>query len=257
MFVRNNGQSHHVLVAGDRSRPAIVLLHSLGGSGLIWGPQIADLSADHLVICPDLRGHGLTPPSTVPVTIDLLASDIVGMLDALGIDRFRLAGLSIGGMVAQAVAARCAGRVGGMAIFDSSIASLDPPMWRARADKIRNEGLDSIAKSVLSRWVTPEDMATPETAGLARMLAQTQDEGYAAGCDALAVADCRMGSAALAIPVVVAVGEFDTATPLAASEMLASSIPDARLRIVRGAAHIPTLHQADQVIGILRDMLAL
>jgi pimeloyl-ACP methyl ester carboxylesterase len=61
----------------------------------------------------------------------------------------------------------------------------------------------------------------------------------------------------LAIPVIVAVGEADQATPLAASEMLAATISGAQLRIIKGAAHIPTLHRAGEVTDILRDMLAL
>jgi 3-oxoadipate enol-lactonase len=257
MFIQSNGQSHHVLVAGDPKRPAVVLLHSLGGNALIWGPQIADLSADHYVICPDLRGHGLTPLSEVPVTIELLAQDVDGILDTLGINKVRIAGLSIGGMVAQVLAATNKRRVDALAIFDSSIASLDPKMWRDRAQKILKDGLTSIAGGVLSRWVTPQWAGLPETAALARMLAQTLDEGYAAGCDALAVADCRVGSGGLAIPVIVAVGEADQATPLAASEMLAATISGAQLRIIKGAAHIPTLHRAGEVTDILRDMLAL
>ena len=257
MFIQSNGQSHHVLVAGDPKRPAVVLLHSLGGNALIWAPQIADLSIDHYVICPDLRGHGLTQLSDVPVTIEVLADDIRGILDALEISKVRVAGLSIGGMVAQALAAIDKSRVDALAIFDSSVASLDPQMWRDRAQKIRNDGLPSIAAGVLSRWVIPQSAGHPGTAALARVLAQTLDEGYAAGCDALAVADCRAGSAALAIPVIVAVGEADQATPPAASEILAATIPGAQLRILKGSAHIPTLHRAGDVTAILRDMLTL
>lgn len=256
MFVTTNGLTHHVLLAGDPGKPAVVLLHSLGASAVVWGPQFADLSVDHFVICPDFRGHGLTAPSEVPVTIDLLARDVIGILDALRVDRFRLAGLSIGGMVAQTIAALYAERVDALAIFDSSIVSLNPQMWRERADTIRKDGLASIAPSVLARWVAPQAMAKPETSGLARMLAQADDEGYAAGCDALAIADCRVGSAGLRMPVLVAVGAADQATPLAASEALVAAIPGAGLRIIDEAAHIPTLHRPDAVIVILREMLA-
>lgn len=257
MFVTTNGQSHHVLLAGDPRKPPIVLLHSLGTSALVWGPQIADLSADHFVICPDFRGHGLTAPSVTAVSVGLLARDVMGILDALSVDHFHLAGLSIGGMVAQEVAAIGAGRVRALAIFDSSIVSLNPKMWRERADKIRQDGLASLAPGILSRWVTPETSAGPETAGLSLMLAQASGEGYAAGCDALAIADCRAGTAALAIPVLVAVGSADQATPRDASEALVAAIPNAQLRVIDGAAHIPTLHQPAAVTGILRDLLAL
>jgi 3-oxoadipate enol-lactonase len=257
MFVTTNDHVHHVLVAGDPGSPAVVLLHSLGTNGIVWGPQIADISADHFVICPDFRGHGLTAPSAIAVTIDLLARDVIGILDALGIGHFRLAGLSIGGMVAQAVAALRPEQVDALAIFDSSVVSLNPQMWRERADKIRKDGLASIAPGVLARWVTPQTIESPETAGLARMLAQADGEGYAAGCDALAIADCRAGSGGLNIPVLVAVGAADQATPLAASEALVAAIPGARLRVIEGAAHIPTLHQPAAVISLLREMLAL
>ncbi|BCH21488.1 alpha/beta fold hydrolase [Mesorhizobium sp. L-8-3] len=256
MFTHTNAHVLHTIVAGDRSNPPVVLLHSLGTSAALWEAQAEILAYDHFVIRPEFRGHGLSEESRDTLTIELLADDVVAILNGMGVENFALAGVSIGGMVAQVVAANAAGRVRALAIFDSSIASLDPAMWRNRAAKIRADGLSSITEAVLSRWITDEARGTPAAAGLRRMLELTTDEGYAAGCDALAVADCRAATSALELPTVVAVGSEDTATPPAAARVLAEAIPGARLRMIEGAAHLPMFERSDAVTDVLREAFA-
>lgn len=256
MFTQTNEHMLHTTLAGDRGKPAVVLLHSLGTSAALWEAQAEIFARDHFVICPEFRGHGLSEESRDPLTIELLADDVVAILDGMSVENFALAGVSIGGMVAQVVAATAAGRVRALAIFDSSIASLDPAMWRNRAAKIRADGLSSIAEGVLARWMTAEASGTPAAAGLRRMLELTTDEGYAGGCDALAVADCRAATSALELPTVVAVGSADTATPPAAARVLAEAIPGARLRMIEGAAHLPMFERSDAVTDVLREAFA-
>lgn len=252
MFLEINGHCNHVALYGSQDHPALVLLHSLGTCHAVWERQIRAFSNSHFVICPDFRGHGLSEVSRSPVTVEALAEDVVAILAAIGVNRFDLAGISIGGLVAQRVAATLREEVRTLTLLDSNIVSLAPQMWKDRAAKVRTEGLAAIEEAVLSRWTTPQGRQNDEGRGLAMMLARTPSEGYAAGCDALALADCRACAVSLTMPVTVAVGELDEATPPQAVQALADAIVGARFQIIEGAAHIPLFERADAVNAILR-----
>jgi 3-oxoadipate enol-lactonase len=253
MFVSTNVHTLHVALHGSTANPAIVLLHSLGTCAEVWEAQARALARSHFVICPDFRGHGLSDLSREPLTVEALADDVCAIVAALQLTSFHLAGISIGGMVAQLVAGTTPTAVRTLTLFDTSLVSLNPRMWRDRAAKVRADGLDAIAESVLTRWTTSAARQTPEGRGLAAMLARTPSEGYAAGCDALAVADCRSYAARLTVPTTIAVGAFDEATPPAASKALAEAIAGSVYRVIEGAAHIPLFEQAEAVNGILRQ----
>lgn len=251
MFLKVNDHNMHISLHGSQTNPPLMLLHSLGGSGEIWENQIRHLSERHFVVCPDFRGHGLSEMSREPVTIELLADDIAKIVTAIGIGHFHMAGISIGGLVAQLVAGKLHGTVRTLTLLDSNIVSLAPQMWRDRAAQVRFNGLHSISEAVLSRWTTPNGRKTPEGRGLEVMFGRTPSDGYAAGCDALATADCRENATKLTMPTTVAVGEFDEATPVAASQALVSAIPGATLHVIPDAAHIPLLEKADAVNRLL------
>ncbi len=255
MFVTLRNHTHHVAIAGADDAPTLVLLHSLGTSSAVWQAQVAVLAASHRLVCPDFRGHGLSEVSADPLSIATLAEDVLALLAWLGVDHFALAGISLGGVVAQMVGAAAGDKLTGLALFDSYVVTANPTMWHNRAATVRDAGLASIAEGVLSLWMTPGARPTPEGRGLARMLAATPDEGYAAGCDALAQADNRARVGAIRAPTVVACGSLDRAAPLEASRALAALIPAARVEVLEGAAHIPLLHHAAQSTAIVRSIL--
>jgi 3-oxoadipate enol-lactonase len=256
MFMEVNGHVLHVARHGSPTNPVVVLLHSLGTCAAVWERQIAVLENEYHVICPDFRGHGLSEISRDPVTIEALADDIALINATLCVERYHLCGISIGGMVAQIVASRSSHRVATLTIVDSSVVSLNPAMWRDRAAKVRGEGLPSIASSVLARWMTPAARQTFDGRALALMLERTPSEAYAAGCDALSLADCRNCAPSLTMPVTVVVGDLDEATPPSASQAIADAIGHSNLHSIAGAAHIPLFEKAQGVNDILQASLS-
>jgi len=106
--------------AGD-SGPALLLVHALGGSGAHWRPQLAALSGTCRVFAIDLRGHGRSDaPTGAAYDIAAHAADLLAVADALGLDRFALAGHSFGAWVALEVAAANPQRVTALALVDPS-----------------------------------------------------------------------------------------------------------------------------------------
>jgi pimeloyl-ACP methyl ester carboxylesterase len=116
-----------VHTAGDRG-PALLLLHSLGGRGAHWGPQLAALAATHRVAAPDLRGHGRSAPAPDgDYSLAAHAADALAVADALGFERFAVAGHSMGALVAIELAARHPERVMALGLVDPSGDAADDP----------------------------------------------------------------------------------------------------------------------------------
>lgn len=255
MFLRCNGVTVHVQVDGPADAPTLLLLHSLGTDGRVWDPQAAALADRFRVIRPDMRGHGLTGTTPGPGSIAQFAQDALAVLDALGAARAHVGGLSIGGLVAQALAAAAPGRVASLILADTALAIPPPAFWRERAGIVRAQGMTAIAEAVVSRWVTPAALTMPETDGLRAMLLRTDPEGYAAAAEAIAEADLTGSTTHLRLPALVLVGTQDLATPPAAAAALAAAIPGAALTEISGAAHIPTYEQAEAVTTAIRRFL--
>lgn len=256
MFLTVGGLNTHVQLDGPAGAPPLVLLHSLGTDLRVWDPQANVLAHSFRVIRPDLRGHGLTEVPSGPWSISDMARDALALLDTLGHERVHVAGLSIGGMVAQALAAQAPDRVASLILCDTAMAIPPPELWRGRAATVRSMGMAAIAESVLTRWVTPAFAQAPEARGLRAMLLRTSPEGYAGAAEAIAAADVRTATRGLRVPALVLVGDRDEATPLASAEALRDAIPGAQLEVIADAAHIPTLERPDAVTNAILHFLS-
>lgn len=255
MFIHADDLDIHVQVSGPPGAPPLLLLHSLGTSLHVWDGQAAALSDSFRVIRMDLRGHGLTTVTKGPGTIARLAQDALAVLDALGVQHAHIAGLSIGGLVAQSLATQAPRRVSSLILCDTAMAIPPPEGWHTRAATVRAQGMGAIADAVMARWVTPGFMATPGAAGLRAMLLRTDPEGYAAAAEAIAAADLTVSTSELTVPALIIVGDQDLATPLASAEALQAAIKGASLVVLPGAAHIPTVEFPAEVAATMRQFL--
>ena len=254
-FVDIRGLATHIVVDGPPGASAVLLMHSLGSDLRVWDAQVARLARGFRVVRFSLRGHGLTEAGAGPCTIEDLADDALAVLDACGIAAAHVGGVSIGGMIAQAVAARAPQRVTSLILCDTALALPPPEMWRQRAATVRAEGVAAVADATLARWVTPAFLASPAGRGLRQMLVRTDRHGYAAAAEALAVADLSRSTPRLRLPALVVVGELDPSTPIAAAEALRDAIPGARLAVIPGAAHIPMVERPDEVTAAILAFL--
>lgn len=255
MFIEARGCALHVAVDGPPGAPALLLLHSLGSSLHVWDAQAQALSSGLRVVRYDLRGHGLSEAGTGRWSLDDFADDALAVLDALGIRSAHVAGVSIGGMIAQALAARAPDRVTSLILCDTALAIPPPEMWRARAATVRAEGIAAIADATLARWVSPAYLASPAGRGLRAMLLRADREAYAAHAEVLAAADLSRTTPGLRLPALVIVGEHDPSTPVAAAEALRDAIPGARLVVIPGVLHVPSLEAPEAVTAAIRGFL--
>ncbi|NUB04891.1 alpha/beta fold hydrolase [Azospirillum sp. Vi22] len=255
MFIRPRNTNIHIHVQGPQDGPPVLLLHSLGTNHHVWDPQAEVLARRFRVIRPDMRGHGLSEAPPGPYGMEDLADDAFAVLDALGVGRCFVGGVSIGGMIAQTMALKAPHRVGGLVLVDTSMATAVPAMWRERAGQVRASGIAPFADAITARWVTQGFAGSPEMQGLRTMLHQTAAEGFAGCAEALATADLSARVGDIAVPSLVIVGDQDQSTPVAAAQALCAALKGT-LVVLPDAAHIPNLEQPARLADTMLRFLS-
>lgn len=246
-----------VYLDGPDGAPAVVLASSLGTTAEMWRPQVAPLATRFRVIRYDMRGHGRSQVPPGPYTIARLGRDVLAILDALGLARAHVAGVSLGGMVGQWLGVHAGARLDRLVLANTSAYMGPPAAWDARIEAIAHGGMAAIADGIVARWFTPRFVASaPATvAALRARLLATPVAGYVACCEAIRDMDQRASVAAIAAPTLVIAGTADPATPPAAAADLVRSIPGARL-VSLDAAHLSNLEQPEAFTGALVEHFA-
>ncbi|PWS36685.1 4-carboxymuconolactone decarboxylase [Falsiroseomonas bella] len=257
MFLQLHDIAVHAVVEGPpptADAAPILMLHSIGTNLHVFDPQAAVLARNHRVIRMDLRGHGLSGVTAAPGSMSRHAQDALALLDALGIRQAHVVGLSIGGRIAQQIAAEAPDRVASLVLMDTAAEFPPPEAWQQRIDIVAAQGMAGLVDMVMPRWVVDASLASAQ--GLRRMLLGTDPQGYAASAAALRDARAAEIAGRIACPTTVLVGERDIATPPAMAEALRDMIPGATLVTIPEAAHIPTLERAEAVNAALLDHFA-
>ena len=247
---------HHV-VEGPPDAPALVLSHPLGGALALWEPQARALARQFRVIRYDLRGHGGSPVPPSPYTIEALTGDLLALVDRLSLPRVHLAGISLGGLVSLAVAARAPERVDRLVVLCTAASFPPATTWIERAALVRARGTAAVADVAVDRWLTPGFRARhgERVAAFRALYAATPRQGYAGACAVLERTELGPALGSIAAPTLAIAGAADPATPVAALARIAEGIPRGRLAVVAGAAHLANVEQADEVTDLIRRHL--
>jgi 3-oxoadipate enol-lactonase len=240
-------------LSGPEDAPVIAFTGSLGTDITMWKSQADRLSDRFRTLRYDIRGHGRSEVPPGPYSIANLGSDLLALLDRLGIERVALCGLSIGGMISMWVASHARERVERLVLCCTS-AQLGPrESWVERAATVRAQGVEAIADAVLDRWFTPTfAQAHPDVIQRMRQtLTDTPREGYAGCAEAIGDMDLTGDLGSISAPTLVLAGADDPATPPEHCERIASLIPGARFEIVSPAAHLATVERPDLTTAMI------
>jgi 3-oxoadipate enol-lactonase len=245
-FVRlASGVLLHFRLHGAADAPAVVLVNSLGTDARIWDAAIERLAADYRVLSYDKRGHGLSDAPPGDYSLDDHVADLLGLLDFVGIERVALAGVSVGGLIAQGFALAHPERLAALVLCDTVPKLGDATMWNGRIDAIRRGGLAAIADPIMERWFSAEFRRThpDELAGWRNLFVRSDAQGYCGTCATLRDSDLSGRLGAVVTPTLVLVGEHDGSTPVEMVRACAQAIPGARFDIIPDAGHIPSIEQ--------------
>lgn len=237
-FVELRDLRVHYSLTGAAGAPALIFSNSLGATFAMWDPQLAALEKEFRVLCYDTRGHGQTAVPPGPYSIELLARDVLALLDALQLDRVNFCGLSMGGMIGMWLGVNAPQRFHRIVLCNTAAKIGTAEMWNARIENVRKGGTRAIAGTVIERWFTPEFRASSSAvvAAIQRMLENSPSEGYAECCAAIRDMDQRETIKAMRVPTLVIAGGKDLVTPPAEGRILAEQISGARY------AELPAAH---------------
>lgn len=228
----------HLHVDGPEDGAPVLFVNSLGTDLRLWDAVLPLLPTHLRLIRYDKRGHGLSAMGG-GTTIEEHAADAIAVLETVAVRSAVIVGLSIGGLVAQAVATLRPDLVRALVLSNTAARLGTAESWAARIAAIESGGLESIADAVMERWFAPAFRARPDCALWRAMLARTPEAGYIAACRALASADRRTEAAALRLPVLVIAGGQDGASPPALVRETAALIPGAQVHEIPDAGHLP------------------
>lgn len=256
-FVRIDGVLLHYRLAGPAGAPVIALVNSLGTDARIWDGVIAALSARYRLLSFDKRGHGLSDTPPGDYTIDDHIDDLIGLLDRLAIDRLALAGVSVGGLIAQGAALRAPERLAALVLCNTAPKMGDVSGWNERMATVQGRGLGAIADAVMNRWFSTDFQRhkPDELAGWRNLFLRGDAAGYAATCATLRDTDLTASIGRLTVPTLVVAGSADRAAPPELVQACADAIPGARFATLTGVGHIPSIEQPAALAALIAQFL--
>ena len=238
----------------------LLLVHGWPLDRTMWAGQLGGLGAYARILAPDLRGFG---GSTVrpPYTIDQYADDLVAFLDALGLARAVVCGLSMGGYVAFAMIRRHRDRVRALVLADTR-ATADTEEARENRRKqialIEREGMSALADRQLRPMIGRTTLERqPELAeSVRRMMASVSPDGAIGALGAMADRpDSTPLLATIDVPTLVVGGAEDGITPPGVLRAMAEQIPGSRLEIVEQAGHLSPLERPAAFNHVVSEFL--
>ena len=232
-----------------------------------WMFQIPEFSKKYQVVAFDNRGAGRTDAPDAPYSIKMMADDTVGLMNALGINRAHILGLSMGGYIAQKLAIECPGRAKSLILAATwggerstyPVSTHVANAWLAA----RTEGISpkTLARIQLPYLVTDQFFEKPEIVKMwvdAMAANPYQQPAYACGRQLAACAEhhTRGQLKQITAPTLVLVGKEDMLLPVKLSVDLAESIPKAKLVVLEGGGHLFNIEIRDKFNQAVLDFLA-
>lgn len=238
-----------------RGKP-IIFIHGYPLDHTIWLPLVLNLETHARLILPDLRGHGQSPAPAGVYSMELLAADILALMDELGLQKVIIAGHSVGGYIALHFARDYPERLAGLALVASNCFGDLPERKQNRldtAEKVERTGkVDFIGESMVPS-LTPDialqarlqlivEKAKPAgVAGILRGMAQRKDT-------------CAILSN-LNVPAVIIAGELDKHLTIERANQMAKLMKKPWLEIIPGSGHMPMMESPQKVSQILLSLL--
>jgi pimeloyl-ACP methyl ester carboxylesterase len=262
-FANAAGATIHYAAEGG-GRDTLLLVMGLGGHASEWGGAFAtDLASDRRVVRMDNRGIAQSQTSVTSWTMLDMAADVIAVVDALGLPSVHLAGTSMGGMVAQLVAAQYPTRVSRLVLMATTFGGREsiPPEPKAAAvlapppgmpiGEQRRQGL---------RALTSDAFADDHSDLIELLVAQrernpTSGPTFKAQFEAILSSDRSQVVNAIRCPTLVIHGEEDPLVPVRNGHLLAERIAGAKLALLEGCGHLPHLERPEQTAKLIREFL--
>jgi 3-oxoadipate enol-lactonase len=247
----------HYRIEGDG--PPVVLAHALGCDASVFDGVVPRLAKRYTVVRYDVRCHGASAAVDGPFTIADLAGDLERLLDELRMPAVSIVGLSMGGMIAMALAIAAPPRVRALVLANTTSRYPDAakPAWTERIRLARDVGMHAVADVATDRLFSGSfAAASPDVVQRYRTrLLQAHARSYAECCVAVSAVDLDGGLPRIAAPTLVIAGGEDVAAPVSLARTLASRIPHATLAVLDRAGHLSAVERPDEFADLVLSFL--
>jgi pimeloyl-ACP methyl ester carboxylesterase len=236
--------------------PVVVLLHGVPLDRSLWQAQVAELESRYRVIVPDLRGHGESPRPAGSYPMEALADDVAGLLEALEVkETVVLGGLSMGGYISLAFAAKYADRLRGLMLINTK-ASADS---QEAAKEVEEAGsADPVVDKMLPKlFAESTRQDRPEViAAVEKQMRKTSVEGVAGALRGMALRPDRTSElAGIPIPTLVLAGEDDQLIPIEESRRMVQALPIGELVVIPKAGHLAPVENPEATTAAILKYL--
>ena len=247
----------HYALNGPHDGPVVVFANALGTDLRIWDGVLAHLPEGLRVLRYDMRGHGLTTCPDAPYYMGDLVQDAARLMDHLGLRDAVFVGLSIGGMVAQGLAAERLDLLRGLVLSNTAARIGTHQMWHDRVHAVRDGGIEALADATLERWFSRDTRAErPDLVEAIRnMLTRTPVEGYVGCMEAIGETDLVESTARLRLPTLGIAASEDGSTPADLVRETTEAIPGARFQLIRRAGHLACVEKPAEYAAALAGFL--
>ncbi|MFM0323511.1 alpha/beta fold hydrolase [Caballeronia glebae] len=236
----------------------MVLLHPAGLDHAAMDALAVLAARTHRVVSMDLRGHGASPDARPGASIDEFADDVHATMARHCEGPAVVLGVSLGGMIAQALAWRHPESVSALvlcactATFPEEVRDI----LRERGRVAERDGMSAVIEPTLDRWFTQGGRHGPFADHARERLMSDRVSNWSATWQAIAMHDMLPKLDALTAPTLVVAGESDAATPLAATRQLADAIPGARWLALQNAPHMMQMEDSAALHAAVMHFLA-
>ena len=239
---------------GPPGAPALVLIHALGTSLALWDGVAAQLPR-HRILRLDLRGHGASDVPPAPYAMGALVRDVERLIDHFGLTETVVAGVSLGGMIAQGLAVKRLDLVRGLVLSNTAARIGTAAQWQDGIATVREQGLEALADATMERWLGRGWRDNPAMAGLRAGFVRTDPQGWMGCAAAIAGTDFYETTATLRLPTLAIARANAGSTPPDLVRETAGLIPGARFQLIRGAGHLPMAEKPGEYAAILGAFL--
>ena len=240
------------------SGPVLVLVHGYLGGAAQWASEIAHFADRYDVIAPNLPGFGAASDLDGCETIGEIAQAVLDLLDDLSVTRFVLLGHSMGGMIAQEIAAMRPDAVTGLILYGTGPLGLMPDRFEPLAtsrERLQTDGVEATIARIGATWFRrgAEARGYPLVTEIG---SRANPQAALAALGAMAGWDGRQALKRLTMPTLVVWGDVDRSYRWPQVETLWTNLPDVRLSVIPGAAHAAHLEKPQLFQSLVDDFLS-
>jgi 3-oxoadipate enol-lactonase len=253
-FIEINKAVMHYKWIDNKKEKTFLFINSLGSDFRIWDKVVPRLEKHGNILLYDKRGHGLSDLKINTVKgLETYVEDVLGLIDAMPVQKLIVVGISLGGMIGQLLAYKRPELIRQLILCDTGSKIGTADIWNSRIEAIKKNGLAAISEGVINRWLFEEyhNKNKAEAEGLKNMLERTLPEAYIKACEIIRDTDLTYTTKQIELPSLCIVGSEDVSTSPGLVKDLSSLLRRSQFKTIDKSAHLPCIDNA----GILSEMI--